>query len=413
MYPLPAIATSTDRHRRDAGISRCGRLLRPLGGLLAGWAMVSLAGAEPLPPLGIDRTAVTVSGLSSGGYMAVQLLVAYSGTFSGAAVIAAGPYDCAEGNVEHASRRCLGHGGEIPVERLAALTRARAAAGSIDPLSALARARVYLFSGRRDSVVPTAVTDALQRYLLHFLPATALRYRKDIDSEHGMVTDGHGSACGHKGSPYINDCAFDLAGELLAFLYGPLQPRNEGPLRGRFVSFDQPAWPRDHGLAPSGRLFVPADCERAGAHCRLHLAFHGCGQNVARLGERYVRETGYNRWADTNHIVVLYPQTGATAPNGCWDWYGYSGQEHALRSGPQMAAVHGFVERLAGTAGACHHATLWEHLLAGRLYLAWGMAYASGSGEALGGFWPTRRLGLRQTGPARYERTSCPATSRP
>ncbi len=47
---------------------------------------------------------VTVSGISAGGYAAVQAHVALSGTISGAAAIAGGPYHCAEG----ASFLCTG-----------------------------------------------------------------------------------------------------------------------------------------------------------------------------------------------------------------------------------------------------------------------------------------------------------------
>lgn len=52
------------------------------------------ASADPAPALRIDRERITVSGLSSGGHMAHQLHVAYSDLFSGAAIIAGGPFGC-------------------------------------------------------------------------------------------------------------------------------------------------------------------------------------------------------------------------------------------------------------------------------------------------------------------------------
>ena len=55
------------------------------------------ASSSALPRL--DITGVYVTGVSSGGFMATQLQVAYSGTFGGAGIIAAGPYDCGQGNV--------------------------------------------------------------------------------------------------------------------------------------------------------------------------------------------------------------------------------------------------------------------------------------------------------------------------
>ena len=68
----------------------------PLLALLLAAAASALS--APLPRLAIDRNQVSVSGLSSGGYMATQLHVAYSSVFRrGAGVVAAGPWHCAEG----------------------------------------------------------------------------------------------------------------------------------------------------------------------------------------------------------------------------------------------------------------------------------------------------------------------------
>lgn len=60
--------------------------------------------AVPLPALGANPAEVSVSGLSAGGFMAVQLHVAYSATFKrGAGVVAGGPFYCAEGSVVNAT----------------------------------------------------------------------------------------------------------------------------------------------------------------------------------------------------------------------------------------------------------------------------------------------------------------------
>jgi poly(3-hydroxybutyrate) depolymerase len=78
--------------------------------------------------------------------------------------------------------------------------------------------------------------------------------------------------------------------------------------------------------------------------------FHGCRQGAATLGERFVSEAGYNRWADTNRLIVLYPQVGASwwpyNPRGCWDWWGYTGAQYATKDAPQIRAVLAMVERL-------------------------------------------------------------------
>ena len=68
----------------------------PAGALLLFAAGVA---AQPLPRLAATTNDVTVSGISSGGYMAVQFQVAYSSVVRGAGIVAGGPYYCAEGSV--------------------------------------------------------------------------------------------------------------------------------------------------------------------------------------------------------------------------------------------------------------------------------------------------------------------------
>jgi poly(3-hydroxybutyrate) depolymerase len=310
------------------------------------WA--GIAAAVPLPQLAVDPAEVSVSGLSSGGYMAVQMHVAYSATFTrGAGVVAGGPYFCAEGSIVNATGRCMTHASSIPVASLAATTRSWASSGLIDPVSHLGNARVYLFSGTLDNTVRPAVMDDLRTYYREFTAEAGLAYKNNLAAAHAMVTDDFGNGCTTSSSPFINDCNFDLAGELLQHLYGPLNPRNDGTLSGSFVEFDQGEFVSGHGMAATGWAYVPQACS-SGAGCRLHVAFHGCRQNVTLVGQQFVRNTGYNRWADSNRMVVLYPQTSTLAVNSCWDWWGYDSADYARKSGPQMAAVKAMVTRLAG-----------------------------------------------------------------
>lgn len=318
----------------------------PIFGLIL--FMASPAWAASLPVLKVNPGEVTVSGLSSGGFMAVQLHVAYSSIFrKGAGVVAGGPYHCAEGSVLNATGRCMTHGGGIPVDRLVKTTKDLAAGGRIDPVANLSGTRVYLFSGTRDTVVKPAVMDDLRTYYGSFMPAGNIAYEKTVPAEHAFVTEDYGNTCAAKGSPYINDCDFDLAGALLKHLYGPLNPRNDGNLSGTFTEFDQGAFVSGHAMAATGWVYVPKSCA-AGAQCRLHVALHGCKQNSADIGDQFVRGTGYNRWADTNGIIVLYPQTSRAATNGCWDWWGYDSSRYAEKAGPQMAAVKAMVDRISG-----------------------------------------------------------------
>jgi poly(3-hydroxybutyrate) depolymerase len=77
----------------------------------------------------------------------------------------------------------------------------------------------------------------------------------------------------------------------------------------------------------------------------------GCRGHLIPFGTTFVRNAGYNRWAEANRIVVLYPQAEATPANplGCWDWWAYDDPEYAKKTGRQMAAVKAMIDAIAGT----------------------------------------------------------------
>jgi hypothetical protein len=103
------------------------------------FAAMSAHAAAPLPALVIDSTKTTVSGLSSGAYMAVQMHVAYSATFhTGAGIVAGGPYYCAQDSLVTATGPCMTHSSSTQVPTLVATTNSWAGAGSIDPVANLA-----------------------------------------------------------------------------------------------------------------------------------------------------------------------------------------------------------------------------------------------------------------------------------
>ena len=330
------------------------RIAAVCGALTGGIA----SAAVNLPQLNIDKTQTTISGISSGGYMATQLHVAYSATFKkGAGIVAGGPYYCAEGSVSNALTRCMSSPDSIPTSTLVNTTNSWAGSGLIDPVANLQASRVYLFSGTLDSTVKPGVMNALQTYYNSFVPSANVVYKKDLAAEHAMITDDYGNTCSTKGqSPFISDCNFDLAGTMLQHLYGTLNARNANTLpEGNFVEFNQSQFVSGHGMASTGWAYVPQACQAGGtATCRLHVVLHGCKQNPNFIQQQYVRNTGYNRWGDSNNIVMLYPQTqedSATNPNGCWDWWGYDSANYAKKSGPQMAAIKAMVDQVSAGGG--------------------------------------------------------------
>lgn len=323
------------------------------------WISAAQAQVVALPALRAGQ--VSVSGLSSGAYMAVQFEMAFSRTVMGAGIIAGGPYFCAQGSVLAATTRCSCNeellncsvrAGGTDVPALIAITDWFAATQTIDATSALASHRIWLFSGTLDSVVPQAVSDDLLSYYRHYIDANRIFYKRNLAAEHAMPTDSYGNSCSALGSPYISNCNYDAAGELLNWIHGPLAARSS-TLAGRFVAFDQSefiALPTWHGMADVGYLYIPPACESGGG-CRLHVAFHGCLQSPDNIGTLFVRHAGYNAWADNNRLLILYPQTSATFtnPNACWDWWGHDDTRYAQKTGRQMAAIKRMVDRLGSS----------------------------------------------------------------
>jgi poly(3-hydroxybutyrate) depolymerase len=329
-----------------------------------------------LPALGANVNETTVSGISSGAYMAGQFQMAHAKRVVGAAIIAGGPYGCSESifantlpgtgtaflNLSKAVNGCmldlLEIWGVADPSELAAKAEARAAKGEIDPIADVTRDRVYLFTGTSDhTVVPSVVRHAAEFYAKLGVPAANIDLVSNYPAGHAFVTDNEGNACAVSAKPYVVDCDYDQAGALLKHMYGDLQPRAE-TATGDFIDFDQRPFAANDmggsGLAETGVVYVPKSCrEKTG--CRVHVAFHGCAQNRETVGNAFITESGFARWADTNHLIVLFPQVAASPinPQGCWDWWGYTGPQYLTRDAPQIAAVNRMLDGLqAGGGGA-------------------------------------------------------------
>lgn len=312
--------------------------------------------ADSLPSFRGDPKETSVSGLSSGAFMAVQYQVAFSATVKGAGVVAGGPYYCAAGNMLDTGI-CMG---QVPlVAPNAALmvgaAKEFAATGQIDPLSNLKKGRVYVFSGTADTIVRQPAVDAtVSFYQQAGVPAANLLYVNNVPAGHAVITPAFGNDCPANAAPYISHCqvkgqGYDQAGALLQHIYGQLNPP-ASTLTGQIVSFNQREFAAEStGMADEAYVYVPRSCTQ-GASCKVHVAIHGCSQSAAVVGNDFYADTGYNAWADTNNILVLYPQVNASTmpvnPQGCWDWFGYTGVNYALKSGAQPSAIKAMIDRL-------------------------------------------------------------------
>ncbi len=369
---------------------------------------VALAAPESLETIkhrsGInaDKDQVSISGLSAGGYMAVQYHISYSSQIMGVGVIAGGPYHCAgssslmctyspmyalmDGGVCRAMHVCTRMAAKSlwwdpfyfgPPDYRYSLdsTRREAQRGTIDALSGLKNDRVWIFTGARDSMVPSEIVAQLRNYYqaLFALPevgnrAEDITFIDRVPVEHSIVLDKdevtHKDDCDRFGPPFIDHCSYAAAESLLRFIYPGREVVSASSDGGELADFDQGFVSRDQesSLYSRGHVYIPESC-RNGTRCPLHIALHGCGQDeqtiqrevhagqLADTEERYFfKDGGYNKWSGQHGVIVLYPQVASSAKNpfGCWDWWGYSGADYYFKTGKQISAIHTMVSCLTG-----------------------------------------------------------------
>ena len=161
----------------------------------------------------------------------------------------------------------------------------------------------------------------------------------------------------------VQECGYDMAGALLTQLYGPLQPRrtNLSGL-GQLLRFNQSHFFPNTGAwncnvscwasAAQGRpcpctgmfddavVYVPKACgvgdiprpnyPPAVANgsepgptapgketCRVHVVYPGCGCGP-NMGPNYggiTRFAGFNYWAESNNLIILYPGHDVSTEN--------------------------------------------------------------------------------------------------
>lgn len=191
---------------------------------------ISASGAPALEVVSagvtIDPTQISVSGISSGGFMAHQFHVAHSEHVMGAGIVAGGPYYCARGNLIDATSKCsqfavaectalgvdsrwckktdLAPKTRHEIERAASASFAEAtrqeAAGTISKLANLKHGRVYLFSATYDALVPQGVMDALFHFYVDAdkggVAPDSLAYNRTFPARHTMVRDSFDKPAG-------------------------------------------------------------------------------------------------------------------------------------------------------------------------------------------------------------------------
>lgn len=302
----------------------------------------------------VNKYTTTVSGISAGASFAIQFQIAFSDVIHGAGIVAGTPYYCGLGKGKAAALDCNHNPQGTDVAALIAATKGFESDGNIASLSNLANRSILLFSGQLDSLVPNATVVNVQQQF-QGLGVKSVPGIFNVAAKHAWITSKYGNDCSVFQSPYVNNCNLPFGG---VFLRDAFESMNigfrftENPYVAQsMLAFDQTQFGADartNSMASIGYYYVPDNCKNEFAECHIHVNFHGCNQNYDTVGLEYVSSTEINEYAETNNIIVLYPQATASSQNSkaCFDWWGYTGSDFAFQSGAQMKLVMSVIQYL-------------------------------------------------------------------
>lgn len=271
--------------------------------------------------------------------MAVQHLVAFSGSVVGAAIAAGSPYGCGALPGGHVPEGKCYYGG-TDVQASIQYLRWRFRNGLIDDPVHLQSTPIVLFNGKRDwTVYPKVMRETFEQ-LRAFVDREKLERVFDTSASHVWSLD-HGlcfcGQCALFGSGVccdVNDCAYDLSGDMLQRSYGPLLPRVQArPYFSWIPQLDfipPPSSSWSHArMAEWAIAYVPTGCQVLQHNCRVHVNYHGCIADKWPQRLEWVQNLDLNEYGEANNIIVLYPQASgdATVGKGCWNW-GFPRDDH-------------------------------------------------------------------------------------
>lgn len=335
---------------------------------------------ENLPKLNAIQNQSSISGLSSGAFMATQYHIAYSKDLVGVGAIAGGPWQCAASNPLNSNPLstatstctclkglpCPYLGAPFPdVSHLNTLAIQAEKDGKIDALSNIHDDKVYLFSGLQDKTVLTPVVDSANAFYQTLgINTGQIRYNDTLDAGHAFITNFENDLdCPLSQTPFINDCQYQQARDLLSHIYGDLKAPVDYQA-DNLIRFNQKAFVPQYrfnisSMNQEAYAYIPTRCQADPSNCRVHVALHGCEQGMQTLGDKFVTGTGYLNMAESNDLIMLFPQVDKSAyipynPKGCWDFWGYTNNSfppytYYTKDAIQMRAIKAMLDHLTAS----------------------------------------------------------------
>ncbi len=399
-----------------------------------------------LVAMNASARSLTISGISSGGFMASQMATIYSDQFSGVATVAGGVFYCAENKFQENLKtfgslgyfsfgvntaniwKSMGFGGaqinskssanqsmivplsSNPIFQSVAvcmghpegshspetLTDGRAREMDLNFLkdfeskhliadtANIAKQRVLIYQGQNDQIVRPEMADKLKEFYSRLgVSASDLKVMMEPGNHNFPTTREDGFSCSDTRVPFIANCQRDTAGDILEHLL------ERKLVRGQFnilhlKKIEQKGAPTS--LASYGYLYATPFCLNNPTACDLHVALHGCQmsddfdanfqslyQNKVQLTHllgvsnyemmarrpqmgalSFARRSGYAEYAEdvSNNVMILFPQTQITSanypanPNGCWDWFGWTGSDYATNKGSETSWLNTYIQQI-------------------------------------------------------------------
>lgn len=298
----------------------------------------------------LNSQTVTVSGLSSGAMMAAQMLVAESATIKGAGLVGGGPYSCSKGSLTEAFQ-CIEKPETIQIEQIFKLTSQLEKENKIDSLKNLKNHDLFILNTTQDHVVLPAAGFKSFEYFKKYIALENIKAEFNLTGGHSFPTLSSGNACDYEGSPWVNNCGYDAAKNILEKLTHKNLIAGIQKYENLYTVNLNLNLEAGSSLNALGYVYVPPAClkkSKKSISCDLHVVFHGCRQTLDEAGAEFITLAGYNDWAENNNIVILYPNVIKSFfnPKGCWDWWGYTGANYNTKDAPQIRSLMSLIKTL-------------------------------------------------------------------
>jgi len=319
---------------------------------------------EP-PPVGdqlpsvasVNPNSITLGGFSSGASFATQFHVGYSSFVKGVGLWCGLPE-----LVSLQTGDAAGGANGVSVQQLMQDTAALESSNAIDSTSNLASSKVYIVHGSEDTVVDPLFAVKIKEFYegYNVNQMVAKTYYKN--GEHGVYSNRRGTPCGQMNYPtFIENCEEDTVYEMFQHLLPNIVgPGNDGEFSSSLKPFSQVEFFDNFAsssMSETGYYYVPESCNGNGNSCHLHVFFHGCTMSTDNIGTEFLENAGFLEMAETNKIVLLFPQIKTnwwSNPHGCWNFLGYNNDLHngqyARKDAAQMRGMFNMINHMTGGA---------------------------------------------------------------